>query len=803
MSFNRGTKRNSFGNRSYSRGSGGGSNVGSGSVGMGNMGSGGSSRGVNPWESGVMPGRGILPTPSNNLSLNSPQAQLVIASNLLSNLLRTQQDTQPQVPSLLSLGNNMNGPGSNYRNSQNFSGRFSDRPIRGNVKSQRSQPYNKMGNRARDGVAGRRGPSSAQQSRAQSQSGNQRMNGNQKEHRNDKPSKPNPSKQNQTGKKEQQDVKTSDNEKAETQPIAKSDENEKSDETKDESVEIKKEEGADTPMEVNESEEKPSDEADKEKEPTDSTTATKNASATSPSKKDDQQSTGKKSEARHAESRYAAVPISHMFCHVCNKHMWDGFSFENHLRGRAHQLMMDKLDESYKLRVDFMRHELKVAEEQRELSLHNSKRRGKKVSVDLSVREYCTMCDLNFYGTLSSHRKSEKHQQLKVFLHPRCGPCAKEFPSRIEYDEHCLTPSHMVNAAQTEEQKKTKKAKLPKGESEIRSAEDEEKDSGPDSKTNEKEDELPENTEYLTDIIEDMNMTKYKIPSFRYCRQNHLGLGASLVKEVQGYHCEKCRRFMLTVDDMNAHLRSITHYRNFVAEVKNLTSTTETNAEKLKEESEGQVEESKASEDDEGVECKRRKLDDSAADGSENSIKEESKENTQEDNTDASKKDGNEKYDPLEADGESEEDERQQQQQGDDKADKDESIRDQSMEAWGDGDNDNEPEVGNLLGDDEEEEPQQQQQQQQQPQQQQPQQQQQQQQQQELTTQKTQNQPPPSTPQQPTQQQNASSAIIVDQPGKRENPNSNHNNNSHGKSPRGRGFRGRGGSHQRARRSRR
>lgn len=35
--------------------------------------------------------------------------------------------------------------------------------------------------------------------------------------------------------------------------------------------------------------------------------------------------TGKKSEARHAESRYAEVPMSHMFCHICNKHMWDGY----------------------------------------------------------------------------------------------------------------------------------------------------------------------------------------------------------------------------------------------------------------------------------------------------------------------------------------------------------------------------------------------------------------------------------------------------------------------------------------------
>lgn len=34
---------------------------------------------------------------------------------------------------------------------------------------------------------------------------------------------------------------------------------------------------------------------------------------------------GKKSEVRHAESRYAEVPMNHMFCHICNKHMWDGF----------------------------------------------------------------------------------------------------------------------------------------------------------------------------------------------------------------------------------------------------------------------------------------------------------------------------------------------------------------------------------------------------------------------------------------------------------------------------------------------
>lgn len=97
MSYNnRGVKRDSFGNRNFK-----GNNRQ-----MGNMGGGGNRMdnnmsgnggGMNPWESGMMPGRGILPTPNNNLSLNSPQAQLAIASNLLSNILRNQSDNQPQV----------------------------------------------------------------------------------------------------------------------------------------------------------------------------------------------------------------------------------------------------------------------------------------------------------------------------------------------------------------------------------------------------------------------------------------------------------------------------------------------------------------------------------------------------------------------------------------------------------------------------------------------------------------------------------------------------------------------------------
>ncbi|KAL7307053.1 hypothetical protein TKK_0000794 [Trichogramma kaykai] len=568
MSFNRGMKRdygnnrNNFGNN-RNMGGGGGNNIasrlgnivgGGGGGGGGGVGGGVGVGNVNPWEGGMMPGgRGILPTPNNNISLASPQAQLAIASNLISNLLRNQQDTQTQVPSLLSLGNNFNAPNSNYNNQQNYNqGRF-DRIGRQNMKNQRPQPYNKMGNRARDGVVGRR----PQQNR--NQSGNQRQNGNQNQ-RNDRSSKANsPSKQNLNIKKEPQE-KTSDktNEKAEAS-VALSEEN-------DDSEESKKREWKDEKKEVFHD--------NKKDEPMKNEDETAN--------KEDEKSGNKRSAARHAESRYADVPMSSMFCHVCKKHMWDGASFENHLRGRAHQLMMDKLDESYKLKVELMRHELRVAEEQRELSLNNSKRRGKKLNVDLNVREYCTMCDLNFFGTLSSHRKGEKHQQLKTFLHPRCLSCSKEFPSRIEYDEHCLTPAHMKNACEQEEKKKlNKKDKLGKGESEVRSAEDEEKDVGSDSKSD-KIDDLADSSDFVLDIPEGEIGTKLKIPTYRHVKSRQMSIGRSLVKEVVGFNCDKCRRFMLTEEDMIAHLRSATHYRSFIQEIKTLQAEAEKAAKEAK-----------------------------------------------------------------------------------------------------------------------------------------------------------------------------------------------------------------------------
>lgn len=66
--------------------------------------------------------------------------------------------------------------------------------------------------------------------------------------------------------------------------------------------------------------------------------------------------------------------------------------------------------------------------------------------------------------------------------------------------------------------------KLAKGEAEVRTAEDEEKDVH-DGK-NEKEEDAKEQ-EYLTDITENMD-EKLKVPPYKYCRQNQILIGMNV-----------------------------------------------------------------------------------------------------------------------------------------------------------------------------------------------------------------------------------------------------------------------------------
>lgn len=297
---------------------------------------------------------------------------------------------------------------------------------------------------------------------------------------------------------------------------------------------------------------------------------------------------------------------------MCKKHMWDATSFENHVKGRTHLMMREGVEESYRLKANMIRQEAKIEEQLKSIELERLKRMGKAGKGNFR-REYCTMCDLNFYGHLTAHRKTDGHLNLKKFLHPKCLDCNLEFPNRIDFDGHILSPEHMKRAFITksnkpekrknqltiyteedelkdlkeekEEKKKDKKTtdadesmetdeagtekteeiKKENGEEAVKEAADETKEAGDEVK--ESEEVAVEPVAEPDDIILDYEdgdeiptEVDGRIPKYNCSRQ----VGISLIHKLDCYECYVCGRFFDTEKTSEIHTRTVTHHRNFV-----------------------------------------------------------------------------------------------------------------------------------------------------------------------------------------------------------------------------------------------
>lgn len=306
------------------------------------------------------------------------------------------------------------------------------------------------------------------------------------------------------------------------------------------------------------------------------------------------------------ESVYTDVPNDMFYCHLCKKHMWDATSFENHIKGRTHLMMKEGVEESYRLKANMIRQEAKIEEQLKAIELDRLKRMGKNMKASNMRREYCTMCDLHFYGHLSAHRKTEGHLNLKKFLHPKCTDCNQEFPTRIDYDSHVLAPEHMKNVHTTKsgkpekrrnqlvilgeedetkdlkekEEKKEKKAKdkdaaaadgvKVEGEEGAEAKEDAEMvdENGEKVEGEEKASEPAAEPEpEPADVILDWNEgdeipieVEAKIPKY----DKNRSIGFSLIHKLDCYECQLCGRFFDTEKTAEIHSRTITHHRHFI-----------------------------------------------------------------------------------------------------------------------------------------------------------------------------------------------------------------------------------------------
>ncbi|XP_060520170.1 zinc finger protein on ecdysone puffs isoform X2 [Cylas formicarius] len=317
---------------------------------------------------------------------------------------------------------------------------------------------------------------------------------------------------------------------------------EKKDDKKD--VKVKKDDSADTTIDLSIDEEKDNEKKRDWKDE-------KNQADLKEESGDEEEKDNKEGK----EGRYVGVPQKYLSCFVCNKQMWDGESMGKHVRGRAHRQMMKSLEESIHITVNILRENMRLTEERKMIEL-NRMQRLKKFGKNFHEPEsHCNMCDLKFMGKIVSHRRTDGHQRLKRYLHPNCRLCDKEFPSRMEWVEHRLTPEHLLNIHELTEGK-------------IGGA------NGMEVMENENDDvdlepilEEPLQMEVENPILElDDNLDGMQnlLPAYKKDRP----VSTKSLKPFSGFMCELCNRSFADEKDAQDHLKTNRHYFKFIEAVK-------------------------------------------------------------------------------------------------------------------------------------------------------------------------------------------------------------------------------------------
>uniref|UniRef100_A0A6M2DNH7 Putative cathepsin b mrna 3'-untranslated-region-binding protein cbbp tabanus bromius n=1 Tax=Xenopsylla cheopis TaxID=163159 RepID=A0A6M2DNH7_XENCH len=281
---------------------------------------------------------------------------------------------------------------------------------------------------------------------------------------------------------------------------------------------------------------------------------------------------------KNANNEFEGVDKRYFKCHVCKKSMWDGTSFKKHLKGRAHLMMMESLSDSYAIKGQLIRHEIRMAENTRQIETERKRRFGKGQGVNKqSMPVFCAMCDSEFTNTtLTLHRHSSGHLRLKRFLHPKCNSCEEEFPTRIDWDEHRLSTSHIKKISELGI------IKLNTEEEEFKDFVEQGEDAGIDmqkyttASTHELKDEdgekadnavKSEGTEEansaFTDLVEGVDMkgcTFADLPKY----DPQVPVGMSFMKEIPCYSCTICHHFLATSEAAAVHMKSLKHYDSFM-----------------------------------------------------------------------------------------------------------------------------------------------------------------------------------------------------------------------------------------------
>lgn len=204
-------------------------------------------------------------------------------------------------------------------------------------------------------------------------------------------------------------------------------------------------------------------------------------------------------------------------CHLCWKHMETEEEHLEHLKTEDHGTKLEERRARYRRQIQAIVFKLRRQEEIAEMKGARS-------------RNFCTVCNVNFYGVAGRHNASPLHKDMRNLKQAYCRFCDVRFNDRIDYDKHILTIKHL----------KIRAKKL--------SQEDQLK---------------PEDMEVLDSVGDEDDLEEDLEHPEEYDGEQPLGM--QCVRKVVGYFCKLCCKFFTEEEQhLDAHCKGETHYVKFV-----------------------------------------------------------------------------------------------------------------------------------------------------------------------------------------------------------------------------------------------
>ncbi|XP_021956802.1 uncharacterized protein LOC110852931 isoform X3 [Folsomia candida] len=323
---------------------------------------------------------------------------------------------------------------------------------------------------------------------------------------------------------------------------------------------------------------------------------------------------------KKTETEYDSIPGCVLVCKVCQKVMHDGQSFESHLSGRAHQLLMKMLEERFMKRVELLMNESKCAEDEIGIEMDRQRRAGAGKGagggrVEKHSGNYCKMCDCNYSQNWGQHKVSLGHRVLKEFLHPTCQFCKAHFMHRKDWVTHLVSPAHFKKIQEL----KAEQGSTPSLEAAESHFQDElfsihielnMEERVTNAITIQSRDGKEPLTEEMKEILKndrgEIVLPDGEIPLPKEY-SNELMVGADAVVAVNGNRCRVCRVYIPEDKSVDSHCSSREHFNQYVSFLKRVNRHREHREREKKE-----AEEKAKKDEERKIEREKRKAEEKA-----------------------------------------------------------------------------------------------------------------------------------------------------------------------------------------------